>query len=67
MSRGEGAQARGWLSRTQRMLKDHPHNLRLLTGGGAELLAGDLPEFELSPYLSLRGFALLADELLGMK
>lgn len=50
---------------SQRMLADHPNALRLLTGGGAELLAEDLPEFELSPYLSLRGFVLLADELLG--
>lgn len=49
---------------TQQMLEDHPNTLRLLTGGGAELLADDLPEFELSTYLSLRGFALLADELL---
>ena len=49
---------------SRRMLADHPHALCLLTGGGAELLANDLPEFELSTYLSLRGFALLADELL---
>lgn len=52
---------------SQRMLENHPDACRLLTGGGAELLARDLPEFELSPYLSLRGFALLANELLGGK
>jgi type III pantothenate kinase len=50
---------------SQRMLQDHPQACRLLTGGGAELLSPELTEFELSPNLSLRGFALLADELLG--
>lgn len=50
---------------SQRMLENHPQARRLLTGGGAEVLSQDIPEFELSPYLALRGFALLANELLG--
>ena len=50
---------------SRQLLEDHPNTLRLLTGGGAQLLSRDLPEFELSPGLALRGFALLADQVLA--
>jgi hypothetical protein len=46
------------------MLKEFPNATRLLTGGGAFLLADELNDYELTPNLSLRGFALLAEELL---
>jgi type III pantothenate kinase len=49
---------------TNRMLKEFPNATRLLTGGGAFLLADELNDYELTPNLSLRGFALLAEELL---
>jgi ATP/maltotriose-dependent transcriptional regulator MalT len=50
---GEGAQARGWLSRTQRMLKDHPgcaeHGLMCI-------VAGLFPMFEGKPAEAIEYF-----------
>lgn len=47
-----------------RILDGREDALKLLTGGGAPLLAPELSEYLSMPNLSLRGFALLAHELL---
>ncbi|MBD3676652.1 MAG: type III pantothenate kinase [Planctomycetaceae bacterium] len=49
---------------TERILAGRSNVARFLTGGGAELLSEELQDFTLTPNLSLRGFALLANELL---
>ncbi len=49
---------------TDRISREYPQAARLLTGGGAALFAEELQDFEMAPNLSLRGFALLAKDLL---
>ncbi|MDB4679414.1 type III pantothenate kinase [Planctomycetaceae bacterium] len=49
---------------TGRISREYPQAIRLLTGGGASLFADELYDFELTPNLSLRGFAMLAEKLL---
>jgi len=49
---------------TTRITSDCDRVQRFLTGGGAELLTSELPEFQFVSHLSLRGFALLADQIL---
>lgn len=47
-----------------RILDGRQSPLKILTGGGAPLISPELLDFELTPNLSLRGFALLANDLL---